>query len=89
MSGFNGLFIPGPTNMPFGVRQAMDIPLDFIRTQTRSRALGIASARGLLFIVLHHDKVYFPLVDPAISSASAINSRRSVERGAVSARVFP
>jgi alanine-glyoxylate transaminase/serine-glyoxylate transaminase/serine-pyruvate transaminase len=28
MSGFHGLFIPGPTNMPFGVRQAMDIPLE-------------------------------------------------------------
>ena len=28
MSGFPGLFIPGPTNMPFGVRQAMDIALE-------------------------------------------------------------
>ncbi|MBX9587940.1 MAG: aminotransferase class V-fold PLP-dependent enzyme [Hyphomonadaceae bacterium] len=28
MSGFHGLFIPGPTNMPFSVRQAMDIPLE-------------------------------------------------------------
>jgi alanine-glyoxylate transaminase/serine-glyoxylate transaminase/serine-pyruvate transaminase len=28
MSGFHSLFIPGPTNMPFGVRQAMDIPLE-------------------------------------------------------------
>jgi alanine-glyoxylate transaminase / serine-glyoxylate transaminase / serine-pyruvate transaminase len=28
MSGFHGLFIPGPTNMPFGIRQAMDIPLE-------------------------------------------------------------
>ena len=28
MSGFHGLFIPGPTNMPFGVRAAMDIPLE-------------------------------------------------------------
>jgi alanine-glyoxylate transaminase/serine-glyoxylate transaminase/serine-pyruvate transaminase len=28
MSGFYGLFIPGPTNMPFSVRQAMDIPLE-------------------------------------------------------------
>lgn len=28
MSGFHGLFIPGPTNMPFGVRQAMDIALE-------------------------------------------------------------
>jgi len=28
MSGFHGLFIPGPTNMPFGVRQAMDVPLE-------------------------------------------------------------
>lgn len=28
MSGFTGLFIPGPTNMPFQVRSAMDIPLE-------------------------------------------------------------
>ncbi len=28
MSGFQGLFIPGPTNMPFAVRQAMDIALE-------------------------------------------------------------
>jgi len=28
MSGFHSLFIPGPTNMPFGVRQAMDLPLE-------------------------------------------------------------
>lgn len=28
MAGFHGLFIPGPTNMPFGVRQAMDLPLE-------------------------------------------------------------
>lgn len=28
MSGFHGLFIPGPTNLPFDVRQAMDIPLE-------------------------------------------------------------
>ncbi len=28
MSGFHGLFIPGPTNMPFLVRQAMDVPLE-------------------------------------------------------------
>ena len=28
MSGFHGLFVPGPTNMPFGVRAAMDIPLE-------------------------------------------------------------
>jgi alanine-glyoxylate transaminase/serine-glyoxylate transaminase/serine-pyruvate transaminase len=28
MSGFHALFTPGPTNMPFGVRQAMDIPLE-------------------------------------------------------------
>jgi alanine-glyoxylate transaminase/serine-glyoxylate transaminase/serine-pyruvate transaminase len=28
MSGFHGLFIPGPTNMPSGVRQAMDIALE-------------------------------------------------------------
>jgi len=28
MSGFHGLFIPGPTNMPCGVRQAMDIALE-------------------------------------------------------------
>jgi alanine-glyoxylate transaminase/serine-glyoxylate transaminase/serine-pyruvate transaminase len=28
MSGFHGLFIPGPTNMPFAVRQAMDVALE-------------------------------------------------------------
>lgn len=28
MAGFPGLFIPGPTNMPFAVRQAMDVPLE-------------------------------------------------------------
>ncbi|MEL6299493.1 MAG: aminotransferase class V-fold PLP-dependent enzyme [Pseudomonadota bacterium] len=28
MSGFRGLAIPGPTNMPFEIRQAMDIPLE-------------------------------------------------------------
>jgi len=28
MSGFHGLFIPGPTNLPFRVRQAMDVPLE-------------------------------------------------------------
>ena len=28
MSGFHGLFIPGPTNMPFAVHQAMDLPLE-------------------------------------------------------------
>jgi alanine-glyoxylate transaminase / serine-glyoxylate transaminase / serine-pyruvate transaminase len=28
MAGFHGLFIPGPTNMPFDVRQAMDVPLE-------------------------------------------------------------
>jgi alanine-glyoxylate transaminase/serine-glyoxylate transaminase/serine-pyruvate transaminase len=27
-SGFPGLFIPGPTNMPFQLRQAMEIPLE-------------------------------------------------------------
>ncbi|HEX5998548.1 MAG TPA: aminotransferase class V-fold PLP-dependent enzyme [Hyphomicrobiaceae bacterium] len=27
MSGFHGLFIPGPTNLPFAVRQAMEVPL--------------------------------------------------------------
>ncbi|MEO1693758.1 MAG: aminotransferase class V-fold PLP-dependent enzyme [Pseudomonadota bacterium] len=27
-SGFGGLAIPGPTNMPFRIRQAMDIPLE-------------------------------------------------------------
>jgi alanine-glyoxylate transaminase/serine-glyoxylate transaminase/serine-pyruvate transaminase len=26
MSGFHGLFVPGPTNVPFPVRQALDIP---------------------------------------------------------------
>ena len=28
MTGFTGLAIPGPTNMPFQVRQAMDVPLE-------------------------------------------------------------
>ena len=28
MSGLHGLFIPGPTNLPFAVRQAMDVPLE-------------------------------------------------------------
>lgn len=28
MSGFSGLAIPGPTNMPFEVRRAMDVPLE-------------------------------------------------------------
>ena len=28
MSGFHGLVIPGPTNMPFAVRRAMDVPLE-------------------------------------------------------------
>ncbi len=28
MSGFHGLFIPGPTNLPFAIRQAMDVPLE-------------------------------------------------------------
>ncbi len=28
MSGFHGLFVPGPTNMPYQVRAAMDIPLE-------------------------------------------------------------
>ncbi len=28
MSGFIGLAVPGPTNMPFRVRQAMDVPLE-------------------------------------------------------------
>jgi len=28
MPGFKGLFVPGPTNMPFRIRQAMDIPLE-------------------------------------------------------------
>jgi len=28
MPGFKGLAVPGPTNMPFRVRQAMDIPLE-------------------------------------------------------------
>ena len=27
MPGFKGLFVPGPTNMPFRVRQAMDVAL--------------------------------------------------------------
>lgn len=28
MAGFPGLFIPGPTNMPFSLRQAMEVPLE-------------------------------------------------------------
>jgi alanine-glyoxylate transaminase / serine-glyoxylate transaminase / serine-pyruvate transaminase len=28
MPGFKGLFVPGPTNMPFEIRQAMDVPLE-------------------------------------------------------------
>ena len=28
MTGFNGLAVPGPTNMPFKVRQAMDVALE-------------------------------------------------------------
>jgi alanine-glyoxylate transaminase / serine-glyoxylate transaminase / serine-pyruvate transaminase len=28
MAGFKGLFVPGPTNMPFEIRQAMDVPLE-------------------------------------------------------------
>lgn len=28
MAGYPGLFIPGPTNMPFSLRQAMEIPLE-------------------------------------------------------------
>ena len=28
MPGFKGLFVPGPTNMPFAIRQAMDVPLE-------------------------------------------------------------
>ena len=28
MSGFKGLAVPGPTNMPFEVRQAMDVALE-------------------------------------------------------------
>jgi alanine-glyoxylate transaminase / serine-glyoxylate transaminase / serine-pyruvate transaminase len=28
MSGFNGLAVPGPTNMPFAIRQAMDVALE-------------------------------------------------------------
>ena len=28
MAGFKGLYVPGPTNMPFQIRQAMDIPLE-------------------------------------------------------------
>lgn len=28
MTGFAGLAVPGPTNMPFQVRQAMDVPLE-------------------------------------------------------------
>ncbi|HZD92338.1 MAG TPA: aminotransferase class V-fold PLP-dependent enzyme [Pseudolabrys sp.] len=28
MPGFKGLFVPGPTNMPFEIRQAMEVPLE-------------------------------------------------------------
>jgi alanine-glyoxylate transaminase / serine-glyoxylate transaminase / serine-pyruvate transaminase len=28
MPGFKGLYVPGPTNMPFQVRQAMEVPLE-------------------------------------------------------------
>ncbi len=28
MPGFKGLAVPGPTNMPFQVRQAMDVALE-------------------------------------------------------------
>ena len=28
MTGFNGLAVPGPTNMPFQIRQAMDVALE-------------------------------------------------------------
>ena len=28
MAGYPGLFIPGPTNMPFSLRQAMEVPLE-------------------------------------------------------------
>ncbi|MEM9147804.1 MAG: aminotransferase class V-fold PLP-dependent enzyme [Pseudomonadota bacterium] len=30
-TGYNALFIPGPTNMPFRIRQAMEIPLEDMR----------------------------------------------------------
>ena len=28
MPGFKGLYVPGPTNMPYRIRQAMDVPLE-------------------------------------------------------------
>lgn len=28
MTGYNGLAVPGPTNMPFRLRQAMEVPLE-------------------------------------------------------------
>jgi alanine-glyoxylate transaminase/serine-glyoxylate transaminase/serine-pyruvate transaminase len=28
MPGFKGLAVPGPTNMPFQIRQAMDVALE-------------------------------------------------------------
>ena len=28
MPGFKGLYVPGPSNMPFRVRQAMDVALE-------------------------------------------------------------
>jgi aspartate aminotransferase-like enzyme len=45
MSGFHRLFVPGPTNMPFGVRQAMSIPLEDQRS-ARSRSVGILADRS-------------------------------------------
>jgi aspartate aminotransferase-like enzyme len=45
MSGFHGLFIPGPTNMPFGVRQAMDIALEDQRAPDFREAAGASASR--------------------------------------------
>jgi alanine-glyoxylate transaminase/serine-glyoxylate transaminase/serine-pyruvate transaminase len=45
MPGFKGLAVPGPSNMPFRIRQAMDIALEDHRAPTflslRSRSLAI------------------------------------------------
>ena len=33
MTGFKCLAVPGPTNMPFEIRQAMEVPLEDHRAQ--------------------------------------------------------
>ena len=34
MAGFTQLFIPGPTNIPEAVRQAMNVPMEDMRSPT-------------------------------------------------------